>query len=127
MALLKAGSSLKQHSPEANLIQDQKDFEIGKYRVSISQVNVMDASELADMKNELQQALSALKESGKYDLVLLLVTDILQENTDMLYSGEPIDLLEKAFSTKAVEGVFHLPGVLSRKKQVIPPLSEAAK
>ena len=56
-----------------------------------------------------------------------MVTDILLENTDLLAVGGAKFIIEHAFEQEEVDGVYHLPGVLSRKKQMIPPLGIAVQ
>ena len=73
---------------------------------------------------ELQNALQVLKKEDGYDFALLLVTDILGQASDLLVAGEPQSILIQAFGEKTEEGFYYLPGCLSRKKQVIPPLTE---
>ena len=60
-------------------------------------------------------------------MVLLMVTDIIAEGTHLVYSGQPVGLLAQAFGSNGEDGVIYLPGVMSRKKQVIPPLVEATR
>ena len=64
---------------------------------------------------------------GGYDMALLMITDILTEATHLAYVGQPVELIERAFGSKGEEQVVYLPGVMSRKKQIVPPLTEAAK
>ena len=127
MALLKAGSSLKNLSPDKIIHQDLKEFEIGSYRVSVSQVFVMDSNELPELKELLQKELDIIRSKEEYDLSLLMVTNILEESTDLLVTGNIPNLIEKAFDLTEKDGVYHLPGVLSRKKQMIPPLGIAVQ
>ena len=73
---------------------------------------------------ELQDALQAMKKEEGYDFALLMVTDILGRSSDLLVAGEPQGMLVPAFGQITDEGFYYLPGYLSRKKQVIPPLTE---
>ena len=128
MALLKAGSSLNRQSPADTIRQDLKEFKLGNLRVSISQVYVMDSGELASKIDPLQKELESLRVQEGYDLALLMVTDILLESTELLATGSPLKLINYAFEIEPqASGTYHLPGVLSRKKQMIPPLGRAAQ
>lgn len=127
MALLKAGSSLKRLEPAEIIHQDLKEFHIGKYRVSVSQVFITDLNEIVKLKSSLENELNNLRTKEGYDLSLLMVTDIIKENTDLLIDGNLGYVVEHAFDVKSEDGVYHLPGVLSRKKQMIPPLSIAVQ
>lgn len=127
MNLLKAGANLSRQTPSEILHQDLKEFQLGKYRISVSQVYVMDLEELKQCKLDLEKELKILQEKENYDFSLLMVTDIIQENTELLVSGSHQFLIEHAFETTADHGIYHLPGVMSRKKQLIPPLGAAVQ
>jgi Inorganic pyrophosphatase/exopolyphosphatase len=127
MALLRAGSSLSRQSSAEIIHQDLKEFQIGKYRISVSQVFVMDLEELAKMKDSLQEELEVIRGKEEYDLSLLMVTNIILESTELLVAGKARFIVEHAFEGKQQEEIFHLPGVLSRKKQMIPPLGSAVQ
>lgn len=127
MSVLKAGSSIKEMSTAEIISNDIKEFEIGEYRMAVGQISVMDAEEGLSIKNQLLQDMEVMRNKEKYDMVLLMVTDIITEGTHLVYTGQPERLLNKAFGSTGKNGVIYLPGVLSRKKQVIPPMIEAAR
>ena len=124
----RAGARLTDMQPEEISRYDLKEFQIGEYRVSISQVSVMGAAELlVERVESLQAALAVVRQKDGYDLALLMLTDVLNETTHLLYAGKPVGLLRSAFGEEDAASVFVLPGTLSRKKQVVPPLVEAAR
>ncbi|AJQ28238.1 MULTISPECIES: putative manganese-dependent inorganic diphosphatase [Pelosinus] len=127
MSILKAGASIKGMSTADIIANDIKEFQIGDYRMTIGQISVMDADEVLSIKEELQQSMEALRQKENYDMVLLMVTDILNEGTHLVYIGQPVSLLKQAFGSEGKDRVLYLPGVMSRKKQIIPPMSEAAR
>ena len=128
MEVLRAGSRFTDMQPEEIIRYDLKEFQIGEYRVSISQVSVMGAAELlVERVESLQAALAVVRQKDGYDLALLMLTDVLNETTHLLYAGKPVGLLRSAFGEEDAASVFVLPGTLSRKKQVVPPLVEAAR
>ena len=128
MEVLRAGSRFTDMQPEEIIRYDLKEFQIGEYRVSISQVSVMGAAELlVERVESLQTALAGVRQKDGYDLALLMLTDVLNETTHLLYAGKPVGLLRRAFGEEDAAAVFVLPGTLSRKKQVVPPLVEAAR
>ena len=128
MEVLRAGSRFTDMQPEEIIRYDLKEFQIGEYRVSISQVSVMGAAELlVERVESLQAALAVIRQKDGYDLALLMLTDVLNETTHLLYAGKPVGLLRSAFGEEDAASVFVLPGTLSRKKQVVPPLVEAAR
>lgn len=127
MTLLKAGSGIGDMTPQEIVKNDLKEFTIGDYRVIVSQISVMDPKEVMDIEPKLIEAMHDLCEKEGFDLSLVMVTDILQEATYLLYSGSPKTLIGEAFKKDASGTHVYLPGVMSRKKQIIPPLSEAVK
>ena len=128
MAVLRAGSRFNGLEPEEIIRYDLKEFQIADYRVSISQINVMDAADILAKRSEgLGGALSMVRQKEGYDISLLMVTDILQETTHLLHAGRPVSLLRRAFGEENTDTTFVLPGTMSRKKQVVPPLVDAAR
>ncbi|MGE5560888.1 MAG: putative manganese-dependent inorganic diphosphatase [Chloroflexota bacterium] len=117
-----AGSDLAGRDPLAVLREDWKDFELPGGKVGIGQIETLGLP-LTDAQAEgLLDAMEIARTSGGYRIVLLMVTDIIREGTDLLYAG-PRTLIERAFDVTARDGRVFLPGVMSRKKQVIPPLA----
>lgn len=107
------------------VLRDFKDFDMSGNKVGIGQLEVVDLSVFDQIKADLQADIQALKEEGQRHTVMLLLTDIMQEGSELLIVSDDAELSEKAFAAKAVEGKAWLDGVLSRKKQVVPPLEKA--
>lgn len=122
-AMFKAGSSLEGRTPREIFHQDFKDFILGNHKIGVSQINTMDGANLDAVRQELLTYMTDLCAAQQYDLLLLLFTDILKEGSEVLFAGEHTDLVVKAFGS-AQNGLF-LPGVVSRKKQIIPLLAAA--
>lgn len=127
LAMLKAGSGIGDMTPAEIAKNDMKEFNIGDYRITVSQISVMDPKEVMDLEEELIKSMASICEKSGFDMSLVMVTDILQEATYLLYAGSPKTLIGEAFKKDASGTHVYLPGVMSRKKQVIPPLSEAVK
>jgi len=127
LQVLKAGSNLGSLSVAEIVHNDLKEFDIGDYHVAIGQISVMDGAEVLRRKSELLDFMAKMREQENYDAVMLMITDILAEATHLLSVGRLTGLLTKAFGHEAEPGVFYLPGVMSRKKQVVPPMVEAAR
>jgi len=127
LGVLKAGASLKGMSTADIIHNDIKEFIIGEYRFAVSQISVMDSQEALAIKKQLQEDMEVMRRKEDYDMVLLMVTDIVAEGTHLFYTGQPEVLVQQAFGMNGSEGSIYLPGVLSRKKQVIPPLIEATR
>lgn len=127
--MFKAGSNLKDKSPEEIFYQDYKKF-IAEENVNfgVGQISSMDQGELKEIKERLVPFM--VSECGRHGItrVYFMLTNIIEESTELLYYGDGSEEMAKnAFRMEPVDGAFHLAGVVSRKKQLIPALMEAAQ
>ena len=127
--MFKAGSNLKDKSPEEIFYQDYKKF-IAEDEINfgVGQISSMDSDELAKIKERLVPFM--VSECGRHGVtrVFFMLTNIIEESTELLYYGEGSeDMARIAFHMEPEDGVFDLKGVVSRKKQLIPALMEAAQ
>ncbi len=126
MDMLKAGTNLSSKTEFEILNMDMKIFELEKGRFGIAQVNTVNEEELTAKKDiflvEIEKMLIDLNLEG----FMFVITNILTNNSEAIVSGNKVDIIEKAFETKAVDNRFSLPGIVSRKKQIVPPLTRAA-
>lgn len=127
MAMLKAGSGIGDMTPMEIAKNDSKEFQMGDYHLLISQISVMDTKEVLGLEPQLIEAMTTICEKEGFDMSLVMVTDILEEATYLLYAGSPKTLIGEAFKKDASGTHVYLSGVMSRKKQIVPPLSEAVK
>lgn len=127
MEVLKAGSQIDALQPIEIIQNDLKEFQIGDYRVSISQISSLDPATVLKRRKEIRESLEEERRREGYDIAALMITDILHESTSLIFSGQPASLIAAAFSQPDEGGVVFLPGVMSRKKQVVPPMVEAAR
>ncbi len=107
------------------VLRDFKDFNMNGNLVGIGQLEVLDLAIFDEMKPELVADIAKLKTEGNRHTVLLLLTDIMKEGSEVLVISDNADLTEKAYGKATVDGKVWLDGVLSRKKQVVPPLQES--
>ncbi|TCI02033.1 manganese-dependent inorganic pyrophosphatase [Corallincola luteus] len=107
------------------VLRDFKDFKMGDNVIGIGQLEVIDLALFDEMKADLQADIAAVKEEGDRHSVLLLLTDIMKEGSELLVASDDAALVEKAFGKSLVDGKAWLDGVMSRKKQVVPPLQDA--
>ncbi|PRR83957.1 putative manganese-dependent inorganic diphosphatase [Clostridium vincentii] len=121
--MFKAGTSLQGSTIEEIFNQDFKPFTIGKIKIGIAQVNTMDIEGFMPLKNEMLAYMNKKSDEGGFSLVMLLLTDILNEGSQILVAGKLPALVEKTFNIALEDSTAFLPGVLSRKKQVVPPLT----
>lgn len=122
-AMFKAGSSLQGKTPKDIFNQDLKEYRIEKHRIAIGQIYTLDMESVADVKENLLEYMETFSKQSRYDLVMLLVTDILNQGSELLFVGSSKELIGKAFNVNLVGNSIYLPGVVSRKKQVIPTIS----
>ena len=109
----------------ADLIRiDQKEFHLGNHSLAISQITTVDSEGFMARKDEILEELEKQRAEKKYDLMMVMVTNVLKEGTELLFAGDP-EAVRAAFNTEAIHDrhVF-LPHVLSRKKQIVPALSQ---
>ncbi|WP_078392025.1 manganese-dependent inorganic pyrophosphatase [Shouchella patagoniensis] len=123
--MLKAGADISEKTSEQLLIIDAKEFSMGEYSVEIAQVNTVDINDILSRKEELEGAIQTTIASKELDLFVFVITDILENNSTALVLGTHTQAFDKAFNTTLNNHVAELPGVVSRKKQVVPPLTEA--
>lgn len=126
MAMLKAGADMGDLAAAQIVRTDSKPFSFGRYKAVVSQISVMDTAGILAKKDELTSAMKELCQAEGYDLALLMVTDIMEESTELVFVGEPRKLIADAFGKDASGDSIYLPGVMSRKKQIVPQLTEAA-
>lgn len=125
LEMLKAGTNLGDKSAAELLDLDAKSFPMGGKTVRIAQVNTVDLKEVFNRQQELEAAMVAENAAKRYDLFLLIATDILDSNSELLAVGAPLEVVETAFATTLTDNRAFLPGVVSRKKQVVPQLTVA--
>ncbi|WP_244834857.1 putative manganese-dependent inorganic diphosphatase [Clostridium sp. BJN0001] len=123
--MFKAGTSLKGKSVDEIFNSDFKPFTMGDHKVGIAQVNTMDIDGFMPLKDDMIKYMGDLANEKGYSVTLLLLTDILKEGSQILVEGSNPEFVEQAFNVKLEDKMAFLPGVLSRKKQVVPPLTNA--
>ena len=121
--LLRAGSDVGDLSAAELIDRDAKTYTMGSTTVRVGQVNTVDTGSLMARSAEFLDAMTAESERDGYDLFLLLLTDVLQVDSDLLVVGKPVDAVEKALGVSVHDGHAKTPGIVSRKKQVVPQLT----
>lgn len=127
LELLKAGTNIAAKSVEELIDLDAKSFELGSKTARIAQVNVVDVPEALERKDAFLAAMEKDAKANGYDLFMLVITNVLDSDSEVLFIGddESKSVFAKAFGKELVDSEAHLPGVVSRKKQVVPPLTDA--
>ena len=123
--MLKAGTNLSSKTEKELLNMDMKIFEVDNVRMSVAQVNTVNEEELLSKKDAILKEMKELKEKEKLTFVLFIITNILTNDSLGIVYGDNLEIVEQAFKEKIEEDLIVLKGVVSRKKQVIPPLTDA--
>lgn len=127
LAMLKAGADLSDKSLEDLLSLDAKGFEFGEYKSVVAQVNAVDIEDVLGRQEELVNLLNKNVADNGLDLFFFVVTDILNNDSTAVAVGQVAEAAAKAFGAEIVNGRIALPGVVSRKKQIVPVLTENLK
>ena len=125
LEMLKAGTNLASKSETELIDADAKSFELNGSTVRVAQVNTVDLAEVLDRQAAFEAAAKDENAANGYDLFLILATNILDSNSELIVVGAPTAPVEAAFGKKIENNRLNLPGVVSRKKQVVPPLTDA--
>ena len=107
---------------EEMLRADYKEFQIAGHSLAIAQITCMDSPGLLQRKEEFLPLMRALAKEKHFSMVILMLTDVLLEGSQLLYVGDD-DTIRQAFDVPPRDNTVFLPGVMSRKKQVVPMLS----
>ncbi len=124
MEMFVVKSDVLNATKEELVLRDFKDFNMGNNTIGVGQLEVVDLSVFDQMKEELFEAMQSLKEEGNRHSVLLMLTDIMQEGTQLLVLSDEPQKIENAFNVKLENQQVWLPKVMSRKKQIIPFLQK---
>lgn len=127
LSLLKAGTNIASKTEKELINLDAKSFELNGHIVRIAQINTVDLPEAMERKAAFMEEMQNASASDNYEMFMLVITNILDSNSEAIVVGtdECKLLFEKAFDKKLVDSSVALPGVVSRKKQVVPPLTKA--
>ena len=117
-----AGADLSKPVEEL-IFTDFKEFLIADHKLGIGQVTCLNSDELLSRQDEMLAAMQARKEDRGYDYILIMLTDVLKEGTELLYIGDD-QTITNAYGRPAANNAVFLPHVMSRKKQIVPRLSE---
>ncbi|KJY90500.1 manganese-dependent inorganic pyrophosphatase [Pseudoalteromonas piscicida] len=125
MEMFKVKSAVEGTPIRDLVMRDFKDFNMNGNLVGIGQLEVVDLAVFDKIKDELHADIAKLKEEGNRHSVMLLLTDIMKEGSQMLIASDDEAIIAKAYNVEPEASKVWLDGVLSRKKQVVPPLQDA--
>jgi len=123
--MFNAKSGWNEKTAEQIIKTDYKEYELGGKKIGISQVETIDAGELEPRKAEFLEVMKKTKEKSGLDTIMILLTDIMKEGCLAFILSDSMNLIGKTFGKEIKDNSMYLPGVLSRKKQIVPPLEKA--
>ena len=125
MELFTAKSAVKGYSMRDLIFRDFKDFNMSGKKVGVGQLEIVSLSLVEDIQDELQAELARVRSEEGRHTAMLLLTDIMKEGSLLLVESEDGSIVARAFGKGGEEAPHWLPGVMSRKKQVVPALEKA--
>ena len=124
LAMLKAGADLSKKTIDELLSLDAKEFQMGSAKVEIAQVNAVDVNDVLSRQAEAEDKIRAIIDAKGLDLFLFVVTDILNNDSVGIALGKQASAVEQAYGVKLENNRTVLKGVVSRKSQIVPVLTE---
>ncbi|EHQ90773.1 manganese-dependent inorganic pyrophosphatase [Desulfosporosinus youngiae] len=121
--MFKASSNIADRTPQSMIEEDLKAFTMGPHKIGVGQVSLMGMEGFEDVRANLTAAIEAHRAANDMKYLCLMVTDILEDYTELIVKGDNPEEVAKAFGKELVNGSVPLPGVLSRKKQVVPQMT----
>lgn len=126
LEMLKAGTDLSDYTAEELIALDCKKCDLKDKKAKVAQVNTADITEMMKRKADFEAAIKKDIEENNLDIFVFVITDILESNSQAIVLGESSEIFEKGFAKKLEDNTAFLPGVVSRKKQILPVLQENA-
>ena len=124
MDMLKAKSAVAGVPSKELLFRDYKDFDMKGKKVGVGQLELASLDQVAEIRDDLLKAMAEVKADGRHS-VLLMLTDVVKEGTDLVVLSEDPALIEGAFDGKLENDSMWIEGMMSRKKQTVPNLQKA--
>lgn len=124
MDMLKAKSAVAGVPAKDLLFRDYKDFDMKGNKIGVGQLELATLEQVADIREALIEAMKEVKADGRHS-VLLMLTDVVKEGTDLVVLSDDPALVENAFGASLDNSSMWIEGMMSRKKQTVPKLQEA--
>lgn len=124
--MLEKKSKIGEKTPREIVLGDFKEYEMGENLLGIGQVETVNPEKVLEKEKEIKKEMKNIIKEREYDLLLLLITDLLEENSKVVVTGKTSEF-EKAFEVNVEDQNAFLEDVLSRKKQVVPKLEKQFK
>ncbi|WP_027633947.1 putative manganese-dependent inorganic diphosphatase [Clostridium hydrogeniformans] len=121
--MFKASTSLSDRTVDQLLYQDFKVFNINGMKIGVAQVNTMDLESFDSKREDMIKLMENKVKEENFNFIGFMLTDILNEGTEMFVAGPDKEVVARTYDKELKNNSMYLPGVLSRKKQVIPPIT----
>ena len=115
-------ASMEGRTAKDLLMSDYKEFHIAGHDLAVAQITCVDSPKMLQRKEEFLSLMGKAKEQKELSMIILMLTDVLLEGTQIIYLGDD-ETIQQAFNVAPKGNTAFLPGIMSRKKQVIPMLS----
>ncbi len=130
--MFKAKSRIAEKTPREIILTDFKEYIFGGVKVGIGQVETVDLSEVEAKRNEILREMKTLASERNYGLLIMMLTDIINRGSLLLYVSQKPELFKEIFGRvyelePRGENAYYIKGLMSRKKQVVPPIQEYLK
>ena len=120
LEMLKAGTDLSDYTAEELINIDSKESNTKGVKYQVSQVNTASIDDVMKNKQDIENAINKFIKENDINLYVFMITDIIKNDSQIIVLGEKAEIAEKAFEMKLEDNTAFLPGVVSRKKQVVP-------
>ncbi len=124
MEMLKAKSSVAGVPIRDLVFRDYKDFDMNGKKVGIGQIELATLDQVADIRDDLYKTIKEVKAEDRHT-VLFMLTDVVKEGTDLMVVSDDPAIIEGSFNGKIEGQSMWVDGMMSRKKQTVPPLQKA--
>ena len=124
--MLKAGTDLSSFTSEELINIDSKEYNFNSNKIQIAQVNTACIDDVLKNKESIEKAINDFIAKNEINLFIFAITDIIENNSQVICLGNRTDIFEKAYNLKLEDNMAFLPGVVSRKKQIVPVIGDNA-
>ena len=124
--MLKAGTDLSSFTSEELINIDSKEYNFNSNKIQIAQVNTACIDDVLKNKESIEKAINDFIAKNGINLFIFAITDIIENNSQVICLGNGTDIFEKAYNLKLEDNMAFLPGVVSRKKQIVPVIGDNA-
>lgn len=127
LEMLKAGTDLSDLNEKELINIDGKEFDISGKKVKVAQINTASIPDMLKRQEKIEEEMKKEISEKSLSLFIVMVTDIIENNSEIIVLGDEISSFENGFNVKLENNSAYLPGVVSRKKQIVPIITEALK